>query len=77
MYGMYTVPSLCFPQHTSISGEFGIVYKGHVVRNRGSGQYLNEYLAIKTLKGTYDVNILIVYMYKYAMYNIMALHAFH
>ena len=34
---------------SNISGEFGIVYKGHMVK--GHGQSVDEYLAVKTLKG--------------------------
>ena len=33
-------------------GEFGIIYKGHMIKHHNNGQYLDEYIAIKTLKGT-------------------------
>ena len=34
---------------SSLSGEFGIVYKGYI--KKGDTNSLDEYLAIKTLKG--------------------------
>ena len=37
--------SLCY-----ISGEFGIVYKAHIVKNK-DGQIVTETMAVKTLKG--------------------------
>jgi hypothetical protein len=40
--------------HVAILGEFGIVYKGYIKRSDSNS--INEYLAIKTLKGTYDVH---------------------
>ena len=33
------------------SGEFGIVYKGHTIKNLG--QIVTDVVAVKTLKGTY------------------------
>ena len=33
-----------------ISGEFGVVYRGHLLKDRG--QTVTETVAIKTLKGT-------------------------
>lgn len=33
------------------SGEFGIVYKGHIIKNLG--QIVTDVVAVKTLKGTY------------------------
>ena len=47
----------------SISGEFGIVYKGHITTNQG--QVVTEIVAIKTLKGM----TVTVYIYRLA-YNI-------
>ena len=42
--------TLCFSTvEISISGEFGVVYKGHILK--GQGQIVSEIVAIKTLKG--------------------------
>ena len=32
-------------------GEFGIVYRGHIVKDHGTGQVVTDTVAIKTLKG--------------------------
>ena len=51
------VPSLCHFRYVthhlyaSISGEFGIVYKGYI--KKGDSHSVEEYLAIKTLKGIF------------------------
>lgn len=36
--------------HHTTSGEFGIVYKGHVIKEHGDS--ITDVVAIKTLKGT-------------------------
>ena len=33
------------------TGEFGIVYKGHIVKDQGTKQVVAETVAVKTLKG--------------------------
>ena len=33
------------------AGEFGVVYKGHIVKDQG--QVATEVVAVKTLKGTF------------------------
>ena len=35
----------------SILGEFGVVYKGHILKNMG--QIVKDVVAVKTLKGAY------------------------
>ena len=37
------------------AGEFGIVYKAHIVKNK-DGQIVTETMAVKTLKGEPDIN---------------------
>ena len=32
-------------------GEFGIVYRGHIIKYQGTGQVVTDTVAIKTLKG--------------------------
>ena len=44
----YTIPILLI--YTIALGEFGIVYKGYV--KKSDSHSIEEYLAIKTLKGT-------------------------
>ena len=34
-----------------VIGEFGIVYRGHIIKDTGTGQFVTETVAIKTLKG--------------------------
>ena len=36
--------------HSFHTGEFGIVYKAHIVKNK-NGQVITETMAVKTLKG--------------------------
>ena len=47
-----TIHTLCPCRYSFFLGEFGIVYKGHMIKHHNNGQYLDEYIAIKTLKGT-------------------------
>ena len=44
---------------SSLSGEFGIVYKGYI--KKGDTNSLDEYLAIKTLKGACTHTISLIY----------------
>ena len=32
-------------------GEFGIVYRGHIIKDKGTGQIVTDTVAVKTLKG--------------------------
>lgn len=34
-----------------LAGEFGIVYKGHIIKEQGTKEVVTETVAIKTLKG--------------------------
>ena len=40
----------------AILGEFGVVYKGHIVKDLG--QTVTEVVAIKTLKGLYTTKLI-------------------
>ena len=52
--------------HYTTSGEFGIVYKGHVVNKHGDG--VTDTVAIKTLKGTPITYFSKFNVYKLAIY---------
>ena len=45
---------VCSNDLNYVLGEFGIVYKGYIIK--GNTKAVDEYLAIKTLKGVYYVS---------------------